>query len=138
MASYTLSADLRVINPIICYPEQGLARFARDSLNRASYSLDLLSELIGGSNDSTLLESENSRFALALHLAGLASTVAALSDALAERKMTLHPDEIPILLEPEERFKLEALARQREVSGETIAASFVKERLAALHTGGVR
>lgn len=132
MASNTLSVDPRIINPLICSPEQGLARFARDSLNRVGYSLDLLSDLIGGSNDSSLLESENSRFALSLHLTGLASTVAALSDALAERKITLHPYEIPITLELEERSKLEVLACQREVSVSAIAAGFIKERLAGL------
>lgn len=139
MASNTLSVDPRTITPLICCPEQGLARFARDSLNRVSYSLDLLSDLIGGSDDSSLLESENSRFALSLHLTGLASTIAALSDAaLAERQVTLYPHEIPITLEREERDKLEKLACQREVSVADIAAGFVKERLVALHTGGAR
>lgn len=136
MASNTLSVDPRTITPLICCPEQGLARFARDSLNRVSYSLDLLSDLIGGSDDSSLLESENSKFALSLHLTGLASTVAALSDALAERQVTLYPHEIPIALEREERDKLEKLACQREVSVSAIASGFVKERLAGLRVEG--
>lgn len=138
MASRTpVSVDPRTVSPLLCYPDDGIARFPKDTLHRISITLDLLADLIGQHEGrSEAVFSGNQKFALALQLTGLSDLTAAVADGLYSAKETLNPDEIPVKLDREERDKLQKLAARFETSVAAVAASFVRERLETARFGG--
>lgn len=134
MASTKLNAvDLRIIHPLVCNPEDGLSHWPVDTLHRVSISLHFIASVMGGySGEENPLGTDDQRFAFYLQLSGIADLIAAVKDALSEKKTTLHPDEVPVKLGEEEIAKLEILACRRRCSVATVAGSFIKEKLAGL------
>lgn len=92
MAANLISVDPRCITPLFCNPEDTLATWPADTLHRASITLQLLANLLGGySGEEPLLSSDNQRFAVYLQLRGIADLIGAVSDALAEAEKEVKP-----------------------------------------------
>lgn len=87
MSSNTPAFDSRIINPLVCNPQDGPGRCAVDTLHRAASTLQLFSGLIGGDNDgvSEVFADEDRTFAFCLQLDGIALTLRAVADALGEQ-----------------------------------------------------
>lgn len=86
MANSTLSVDTRIINPLVCNPDDDLTRWPADTLHRIAITLNLLSGFISDwPGTGSVLDSDNDRFAFAMQLDGMASVLSALADALTER-----------------------------------------------------
>ncbi len=130
MASNALSVDPRIISTLACAADGGLSRFPKDTLHRASITLDLLSELLGNYNgEGDLLESENNRFALSLQLSGMAGVLDAVGDALQIRTPKTGENEIALRFSHEELEKLTVLACRKEQSVEGVILSIVSDAL---------
>ena len=87
MASNALSVDPRLINPLVCNPEDGPGRFAADTLHRCASLLELFGRLIGSHDGAgDLFQEDDHAFAFHLQLEGVASTLRAVADALGEQR----------------------------------------------------
>ncbi|HRF62285.1 MAG TPA: hypothetical protein PK708_05215 [Candidatus Competibacter sp.] len=87
MSSNTPAFDPRLINPLICNPEDGPRRFAGDTLHRCASLLELFGRLIGSHDGAgDLFQEDDHAFAFHLQLEGIASTLRAVADALGEQK----------------------------------------------------
>ena len=92
MTSNTPAFDPRLINPLICHPEDGPGRFPRDTLNRCASLLQLYGNLIGSNDgDGELFQEDDHRFVFSLQLEGIALTLRAVADSLGERRQNASP-----------------------------------------------
>ena len=87
MSNNPLSVDPRLINPLVCNPEDGPGRFAVDTLHRCASLLELFGRLIGSHDGAgDLFQEDDHTFAFHLQLEGVASTLRAVADALGEQR----------------------------------------------------
>ncbi len=124
MASNTpISVDPRIMNPLVCNPDDSLARFPAEILTDVACSLDLFSNLIGSATaNSPLLYSESQRSALSLQLSGMASILEAVADSLEQEKNSNpHPNKLLIDFSPEELDVLRKVAAMRRCAVENLA-----------------
>ncbi len=128
MASNTpISVDPRIINPLVCNPDTPLARFPADTLSDVACGLELFSNLIGNAiANSSLLHSENQRFALSLQLSGMASILEAVADSLKQEKPDPHPNKLLIEVSPEGLDVLREVAAMRRCAVENLAHELIE------------
>lgn len=133
MASNTpITVDPRIINPLVCSPDDPLSRFPRDTLHRIAATLRLHADLIGTS-ESDPFSSKNHRYAFAMILDGMAGVIEALVDAddLFPREPATGSNEVIIEFAADELEKLTLIAGRKGQSIHDAIQEIVIEALRA-------